>query len=57
MSELAETTSYPIEKLSEFSARVFQHFGVPEADAGQAADVLATSDLRDISKQTGIRFD
>jgi len=48
MSELAETTSYPIEKLSEFSARVFQHFGVPKADAGQAADVLATSDLRGI---------
>ena len=38
MSGLAETTSYPIEKLCEFSARVFQHFGVPEADAVQAAD-------------------
>jgi L-2-hydroxycarboxylate dehydrogenase (NAD+) len=48
MSELTETTSYPIEKLSEFSARVFQYFGVPEADAGQAARVLATSDLRGI---------
>ncbi len=48
MSELAETTSYPIDKLVEFSARVFQHFGVSEADAVQAADVLATSDLRGI---------
>ena len=28
--------------------RVFRHFGVPEADARQAADVLATSDLRGI---------
>ena len=44
----AETSSYPIERLREFSTRVFLHFGVPEADARLAADVLATSDLRGI---------
>lgn len=43
-----EVKHYPIERLSEFSSRVFQHFGVPEAEAWQAADVLATSDLRGI---------
>ena len=43
-----ETQSYPIERLREFSTRVFRHFGVPEADARQAAEVLATSDLRGI---------
>ena len=48
MSELAEITCYPIEKLTEFSGRVFEHFGVPRADADQAAEVLATSDLRGI---------
>lgn len=39
---------YPIERLSEFSSRVFEHFGVPAADASQAAEVLAVSDLRGI---------
>src|SRR2546425_9791126 len=34
--------------LKDFSANVFMHFGVPEADARQAADVLATADLRGI---------
>ncbi|HEY2989905.1 MAG TPA: Ldh family oxidoreductase [Candidatus Binatia bacterium] len=34
--------------LKDFSAKVFTHFGVPEADARQAADVLAKSDLRGI---------
>ncbi len=42
------TRSYPIEQLAEFSERVFRHFGVPEADAKQAAEVLAASDLRGI---------
>ena len=44
----AETTTYPIERLREFSTRVFIHCGVPEPDARLAADVLATSDLRGI---------
>ena len=44
----AETTTYPIERLREFSTRVFAHFGVPAPDAKLAADVLATSDLRGI---------
>ena len=34
--------------LKDFSAKVFMHFGVPGADARQAADVLAKSDLRGI---------
>ena len=48
MTDPEETQSYPIEQLREFSTRVFLHFGVPEADARLAADVLATSDLRGI---------
>jgi LDH2 family malate/lactate/ureidoglycolate dehydrogenase len=40
--------TYPIERLREFSAAVFRHFGVPDADARLAADVLAMSDLRGI---------
>src|SRR5262245_61112032 len=41
-------TYFPAERLREFSARVFRHFGVPPADAAQAADVLAASDLRGV---------
>ena len=48
MTDPEDTRSYPVEQLGEFSARVFRHFGVTEADARQAADVLATSDLRGI---------
>src|SRR5690606_15570305 len=44
----AETVTYPIDVLRDFSAKTFMHFGVPEADARTAADVLATSDLRGI---------
>jgi LDH2 family malate/lactate/ureidoglycolate dehydrogenase len=47
MVEVA-TLSYPIGVLHEFSRRTFVHFGVPEADAVTAADVLARSDLRGI---------
>jgi LDH2 family malate/lactate/ureidoglycolate dehydrogenase len=43
-----QTTSYSVERLQEFAARVFVHFGVPEAEAIIAADVLTTSDLRGI---------
>lgn len=43
-----EFVTFPIEKLQEFSARVFQHFGVPAEDAQLAAEVLAASDLRGI---------
>ncbi|MCU1262689.1 MAG: malate dehydrogenase [Bryobacterales bacterium] len=39
---------FPIERLREFSSRVFQHFGVPPADAEEAAGILAASDLRGI---------
>src|SRR2546426_672801 len=42
------TTTYPIERLSEFSSRVFEHLGVPHEDAELAADVLALADLRGI---------
>jgi len=43
-----EAKVFPIEVLREFTTRVFRHFGVPEADATEAADVLATADLRGI---------
>lgn len=43
-----EMRTYPVERLAEFSTRVFRHFGVPEADARQAAEVLIASDLRGI---------
>jgi L-2-hydroxycarboxylate dehydrogenase (NAD+) len=44
----AEPQIVAIERLTEFSTRVFLHFGVPQASAALAADVLATSDLRGI---------
>src|SRR5499427_5092358 len=43
-----ESKVFPIEVLSEFCTRVFLHFGVPEDDAIQAAEVLARADLRGI---------
>ncbi len=46
--QMMDARRYPIERLREFSTRVFLHFGVPDADARQAADVLAASDLRGI---------
>src|SRR5437588_7593564 len=39
---------FPIERLREFCIRVFLHFGVPNSDADQAADVLACADLRGV---------
>ena len=47
MAEVASKI-FPIERLREFSIRVFTHFGVPKEDADQAADVLAAADLRGI---------
>jgi L-2-hydroxycarboxylate dehydrogenase (NAD+) len=47
MTDSANQT-YPIERLHEFSSRVFMHFGVPTEDANLAADVLAASDLRGV---------
>ena len=43
-----KTKTYPIEKLTEFSQRVFEHFEVPADDAQLASEVLAASDLRGI---------
>src|SRR6267378_3142225 len=43
-----ETKVFHIDALREFSTRVFLHFGVPQEDAAQAADVLASADLRGI---------
>jgi LDH2 family malate/lactate/ureidoglycolate dehydrogenase len=43
-----EAKVYSIEALREFSTRVFLHFGVPKPDAVQAANVLASADLRGI---------
>ena len=45
---LAEAQTHPIERLHEFSSRVFMHFGVPRDDAQIAADVLAAADLRGV---------
>src|SRR5262245_1207267 len=43
-----EVRYFPAERLREFSARVFGHFGVPPPDAAQAAAVLAAADLRGV---------
>lgn len=43
-----EAKLFSIEALREFSTRIFLHFGVPDEDATQAADVLACADLRGI---------
>jgi LDH2 family malate/lactate/ureidoglycolate dehydrogenase len=43
-----ETRTYPAQYLSEFCAKVFATFVIPEGDARLAADVLAVSDLRGI---------
>ena len=43
-----EVKVFTIEVLREFSTRIFLHFGVPKADAEQAANVLASADLRGI---------
>jgi LDH2 family malate/lactate/ureidoglycolate dehydrogenase len=43
-----ETKVFHIDALREFSTGVFLHFGVPQEDAAQAADVLASADLRGI---------
>lgn len=48
MESSTETRNFPIQQLKSFSQNVFQHFGVPEADAILASEVLATSDLRGI---------
>src|SRR5207302_410417 len=39
---------YPPERLLDFTARVFEHFGVPGDDARLAATVLQSADLRAI---------
>jgi L-2-hydroxycarboxylate dehydrogenase (NAD+) len=43
-----DTYLFPADYLKDFSAKVFMHFGVSEADARQAAEVLVKSDLRGI---------
>ena len=48
MTDDQEFYVFPVDYLKDFCAKVFVHFGVPAADAGQAADVLARSDLRGI---------
>jgi L-2-hydroxycarboxylate dehydrogenase (NAD+) len=39
---------FPVERLADFSARVFQHHGVPPAEARRAAEVLTSADRRGI---------
>ncbi|HET6568870.1 MAG TPA: Ldh family oxidoreductase, partial [Rhodothermales bacterium] len=43
-----EVLTYPPQHLRAFTEQVFRHFGVPDEDAGLAAGVLATADLRGI---------
>lgn len=43
-----EVRYVPLDRLREFTARVFAQLGMPAADAGTAADVLAASDSRGI---------
>jgi L-2-hydroxycarboxylate dehydrogenase (NAD+) len=45
---VVDTKVFPIEHLRDFTTRIFLHFGVPNDDAAQAADVLACADLRGI---------
>ena len=55
---MIETQSriFPIERLREFSTRVFLHFGMPKEDATQVADVLACADLRGIDSHGATRM-
>ena len=48
MPDETEVYIFPVDYLTNFSAEVFMHFAVSEANATQAADVLAKSDLRGI---------
>jgi L-2-hydroxycarboxylate dehydrogenase (NAD+) len=48
VEEGSVTSTYPADYLRNFSTEVFMHFKLSRADAEQAADVLATSDLRGI---------
>ena len=48
MSDQAEAHLFPADYLANFSAAVFMHFGIAEAEARLAADVLAKADLRGI---------
>ena len=45
---MVETRTFRAETLRDFSARVFEHFGVPPEDAALAASVLSSADLRGI---------
>jgi L-2-hydroxycarboxylate dehydrogenase (NAD+) len=45
MSSNTEHERYGLERLREFSTRIFLHCGLPEEDAQLAADVLTTADL------------
>jgi L-2-hydroxycarboxylate dehydrogenase (NAD+) len=48
MANDTEFNLFAVEYLADFSAEVFMHFGIKEAAARQAADVLARADLRGI---------
>jgi L-2-hydroxycarboxylate dehydrogenase (NAD+) len=48
MTNETATDIFSVDYLKDFAAAVFVHFGIAAADAAQAADVLARSDLRGI---------
>jgi L-2-hydroxycarboxylate dehydrogenase (NAD+) len=45
---MVETRTFPAQTLERFSARVFEHFGVPSEEAEVAAKVLSSADRRGI---------
>ncbi len=48
MDQQQNMVTYSADRLLEFTARVFEHFEIPAADARLAAEVLSASDLRGI---------
>jgi hypothetical protein len=46
MKSKTPSSTYPVAHLHEFITRVFGHYGLAEADAHQAAEILTLSDLR-----------
>ena len=48
MSNKSNYTQFTAGQLHAFSTKVFEYFGVPEADALLASDVLSYSDIRGI---------
>jgi len=48
IENMEEVKTYEVDRLKEFTTRVFKHFGVPDEDAELASEVLSTADVRGI---------